>query len=345
MKDYYQIIKNCQNQSDLFLAMIIDGKEAGEKAIFENGQLIFTSKQGSFTKEICQEIIGSTENRLLKVDGISIFCEQCGRMKKMVICGGGTLSVPIIQLGKMLGFHVTVIEDRLSFANKAKESGADEVICDSFTSALQQVDGSFSTYFVIVTRGHRHDLTCAKEVISKKHAYIGMIGSHSRALRMKEELLEYCQKHHIDKQVLNHIYSPIGLPIGANTPEEIAVSIFAEIITIKNKLDFGNSFSEKMLLEILNEQQTNSKVLATIIQKNGSAPRPIGTKMIIGSDGSQIGSIGGGCAEAELCTYVRTVFLKKEKQTECYQLDLTDELVENDGMICGGTINLLIEKI
>lgn len=345
MKDYYQIIQKSQNQSNLFLATIISGKNDGEKAIFENGQLIFTSKQGCFTEEMCREIVSCTQSRLIKIDEISMFCEQCGSMKKMVICGGGTLSIPIIQLGKILGFHVTVIEDRLSFANNTREVGADAVICDSFASALQCIDSGHSTYFVIVTRGHRHDLACAKEVIVKKNAYIGMIGSRSRAVRMKEELLEYCQEHQIDKQVLDHIYSPIGLAIGANTPEEIAVSIFAEIISIKNKKEQSLSFSEEMLSKILEEEQTNSMVLATIIQKTGSAPRSVGTKMIIGIDGSQVGSIGGGCAEAELCTYVRTVFMKKEKQTECFQLDLSNELAENDGMICGGTIKLLIEKI
>lgn len=104
----------------------------------------------------------------------------------MVVCGAGHISIPIIRIGKMLGFHVTVIDDRLSFANTARKEGADTVICKPFGEALEEINGSTGHYFIIVTRGHRYDQDCLSQIIGKKNAYIGMIGSKVRVKLVKD---------------------------------------------------------------------------------------------------------------------------------------------------------------
>lgn len=88
----------------------------------------------------------------------------------LVICGGGHVSIPMITIGKILGFYVSVLEDRPLFANHARRAGADQVICDTFYEALQQIEGSADTYFVVVTRGHRYDTECLRSILKKENA-------------------------------------------------------------------------------------------------------------------------------------------------------------------------------
>ena len=83
----------------------------------------------------------------------------------------------VIQLGAMMEFTVTVLEDRPLYANNARRAGAHQVICDSFENGLDQTKGSKDTYFVILTRGHRYDQICLERIAKMPHAYIGMIGS------------------------------------------------------------------------------------------------------------------------------------------------------------------------
>ena len=121
---------------------------------------------------------------------------------------------------------MTVIDDRPAFCNKAREAGADEVICEPFSQALEAIDDRNEPYFVIVTRGHQYDVDCMHAILGKRHSYIGMMGSRVRVKNLKAGLLE----EGYDQMLLDSVHMPIGLKIGAATPEEIAVSIIAEMI-------------------------------------------------------------------------------------------------------------------
>lgn len=122
--------------------------------------------------------------------GKKLFCDCLGGEKRLVICGGGHVSMPVIQLGAMMEFTVTVLEDRPLYANNARRAGAHQVICDSFENGLDQIEGSKDTYFVILTRGHRYDQVCLERIAKMPHAYIGMIGSRKRVAKVKEVLIE-----------------------------------------------------------------------------------------------------------------------------------------------------------
>ena len=93
-----------------------------------------------------------------------LFCDCLGGEKRLVICGGGHVSMPVIQLGAMMEFTVTVLEDRPLYANNARRAGAHQVICDSFENGLDQTKGSKDTYFIILTRGHRYDQICLERI-------------------------------------------------------------------------------------------------------------------------------------------------------------------------------------
>ena len=221
-----------------------------------------------------------------------VFRERIRRAPKLVICGAGHVSMPIIRLGKMLGFTVTVLEDRPKFADNARTAGADHVICETFREGLSKIKGDSDTWFVIVTRGHRYDSECLEAILGKESAYVGMMGSRRRVAVVKDQL---AQKG-VSREKLDNVYTPIGLKISAETPEEIAVSIMAEIIRIKNSREQGAGYSAELLEALANEKQ--KAVLATIISRKGSAPRGVGTKMLIREDGSTLDTIGGGCVES-----------------------------------------------
>ena len=289
-----------------------------------------------------------------------VYCERISRTPRLIICGGGHVSIPIIRLGKMLGFAVTVIEDRPKFADNARAAGADIVVCQSFASALSQIRGDSDSWFIIVTRGHRYDTECLDAILQKKYAYVGMMGSRRRSAIVKEQLAG----KGVSRERLEEVHTPIGLKIGAETPEEIAVSVMAEIIQVKSakavqvRTDRDKAgdersghirtggYSEEMLACIFGEKaDEKKKVLATIISRRGSAPRGVGTKMLVLEDGSTVDTIGGGCVESEI---IQKSLLMMRMETPDFQIctvDMTADEAEDEGMVCGGVVEVMLERI
>jgi xanthine dehydrogenase accessory factor len=160
------------------------------------------------------------------------FVEVLAQPSHLVIAGAGHIAVPLAQIAKINDFDVTVLDDRPQYAHPNRFPTADRVIAGPFRSELQKLRGGRDrfdahTYFVLVTRGHQHDIDCLLEVLDDPVAYIGMIGSQRR-IRAVFELLE--QEQGIAPEKFDGIYAPVGIDIGARTPAEIAVCIMAEII-------------------------------------------------------------------------------------------------------------------
>ncbi|MDA8228044.1 MAG: XdhC family protein [Desulfitobacterium hafniense] len=147
---------------------------------------------------------------------------------ELLILGGGHIALPLATMANILGYRITVVDDRPAFANSTRFPGVSQVICKDFVRALQEIPINPKTFVVIVTRGHRHDKLCLREVAARPTAYVGMIGSRRRVKALLSELLE----EGFSPESLNRIYSPIGLDIAAESPEEIAVGILAEIIKV-----------------------------------------------------------------------------------------------------------------
>ena len=324
MKEFYEILRNLPSDYANMAMTVIEGEALGEKLILSRGNLVYESKEGLFSLR----------------EGLKLYSERIQGDKKLVICGGGHISIPLITMGKLLGFHVTVIEDRILYADNARRAKADRVICDSFQKALQEIDGDANSYFIIVTRGHRHDQDCLEEIVKKNNGYIGMIGSKLRVKKVKEELIA----RGIPEEDLDKVYSPIGLKIGAETPEEIAVAIMAEIIQVSKSSRETGGYSKELLSSIL-EDNGEDKILATIIKRKGSAPRGVGAKMLIFKDGRTLGTIGGGCVEADIITKARYQLLDGDKIPRIYKVDMTGADAEEEGMVCGGTVDILLEWV
>ncbi len=347
MKELYEAIRDLNPNAKNLLVTGIEGPMLGEKLLLSGENIVFSSSNVLSTYST--QLLNIEKNQKLELEGNTFFCEVLGAEKKLVICGGGHVSMPIITMGKMIGFHVTVLEDRPSFANNARRAGADEIICEEFAKGLDTVSGDKDTYFVIVTRGHRFDMVCLEKIVPKQNAYIGMIGSKVRVknvLEAVEETLsthpDYKDNETLLKQAMSSIYTPVGLKINAQTPEEIAVSIMAEIILVKNGTSWTNAFSKELLKGILDEEKAKmGKVLATIISRKGSAPRGVGTKMVFFQDGTTIGTIGGGCAEADIQR--KSILLMNENTPKVCKVDMTGREAEEDGMVCGGVIEVILE--
>lgn len=160
---------------------------------------------------------------------ITLFADPIFPLPEMVILGGGHVAQPLAALAKRTGFQVTVIDDRPDFANPARFPEADRLICADFAQALTEIQVGPQSYIVIVTRGHQYDYFCLRETISLPAAYIGMIGSRAKVRGTKERL----RAEGIDAELIEQVHAPIGINIGAETPEEIAVSIMAEIICVR----------------------------------------------------------------------------------------------------------------
>ena len=143
---------------------------------------------------------------------------------------------------------------------------------------------------------------------------------------------------------MEELHAPIGLSIHAETPEEIAVSILGEIISAKNGEKKNSSFSEEQLELLGDGKDTRAKVLCTIVARRGSAPRSVGTKMLVLEDGTVSGTIGGGCVEAGVKEKARWLMQDKEKRQELISVSMTACDAEEEGMVCGGVIEVLLEK-
>ncbi|PAV29844.1 hypothetical protein CIL05_10345 [Virgibacillus profundi] len=166
----------------------------------------------------------------------------------LIVAGAGHVSEPVAEIGKMLGFYVTVIDDRQKFANDERFPFADEVVCSSYIDFFRNVPITPETYILLLTRGHKFDVVSLQELLKREEhlevkdrtKYIGMIGSRRRISGVFEQL----KSEFTDHNFIN-IYSPVGLDVGAQTPAEIAISILAEILKIKNASS-GNSLKEKI---------------------------------------------------------------------------------------------------
>ena len=158
-----------------------------------------------------------------------LFIEPASAEVRLLILGAGHIAMPLALMAKVVGYEVTVVDDRLAFANYARFPTADEVICNDFAAALDGLEITPQTFVVVITRGHRYDKVCLQKVLGQPAAYIGMIGSRKRVKALFAEL----EEEGVPKELLQKIYSPIGLKIGAETPEELAVCILGELIQVQ----------------------------------------------------------------------------------------------------------------
>ena len=339
-RDFYRALCGVDPNAENDLLTVIDGSELGAKCLLSNGTLryetdsrFFSAHSDTFFESL---VCGETE-----IDGQRLLCERLSREAHIVLCGGGYVSMALLTVSRTLGIPVTVLEDRAEFADHARAAGADRVICAPFERGLARIEGDDGAYFIIATRGHESDKVCLAAIARKKYAYIGMLGSRKRVSILKQALID----EGAPKEVIARVHAPIGLDIAAETPGEIAVSVMAEIIAVKNRSGRSAGFSREILRAILEERESEPLALATIVRRSGSAPRSVGTRMLARADGRCTGTIGGGFAEAKIRLAAQNRLQNIVSEPEILRIDMTNPEAAQLGMICGGTIEVLLETI
>lgn len=324
---YKRVVDAIRNGRSPILFTAIDGVHTGRIAVADNGCCY---GDGSLV---------SDPNTLTDLPTVrnGVLIERITTPPHLVICGAGHVSVYTARIAKMVGFRVTVIDERTDFANRDRFTDADTILNLPFAEALETINDP-NTYYVIVTRGHKDDNLCLRTILNKPYTYCGMIGSKSKIKVVFEDLIA----KGFDEQQLKTIHSPIGLPIGANTPAEIAVCIAGEMIQVKNSKNRGSEWDKALCGAILHAKEPYAMV--TLIEKHGSAPRSTGARMIVKRDGTIISSIGGGFGEYEAAERAKEMLLHGTKTCR-YSCSMNNRDAADQGMVCGGTIDILIQIV
>ena len=178
-------------------------------------------------------LLGENRAKILTIqtedDRIDVLVEPIVSDPTVFVFGCGHISTCLAPLVTTVGFKVVVADDRPEFANRERFPEADQIVVDAFEGLLDKLKIDENAYLILVTRGHLYDKVVLEQALKTNAMYIGMIGSRRKIRMLYESLME----KGISKDLLKRVHAPIGLEIGAETPEEIAVSILAELIQVR----------------------------------------------------------------------------------------------------------------
>jgi xanthine dehydrogenase accessory factor len=172
------------------------------------------------------------DNGLICGGQLNIFVEPVTPQPRAFIFGGGHVSKSLSKVANLAGFATIIIDDREAFANKERFPEADEVYAEEYESVFPKLTITSTSYLIIVTRGHRDDMRVLRWAVQTQARYIGMIGSKRKTITIFHELV----KEGIPESLFERVHAPVGLDIGAITPEEIAVAITAELIAARRRV-------------------------------------------------------------------------------------------------------------
>lgn len=188
-------------------------------------------RDAAFPKAVLKEC--TAKSRLAEYEGAQYFIERVGGLEKAFVFGGGHIGKALVPLLDSLGFDTTILDDRAEFCDAATFPTAEERVLGFGEEVFKHLAFDARSYLVIITRGHLADQEVLEWALkyAGDAAYIGMIGSRAKRFAMYDALLEKGYRY----EELQGVHSPIGLPIGAETPEELAVCIAAEMIEVRAK--------------------------------------------------------------------------------------------------------------
>lgn len=216
-----------------------------EAEVWREARQVMESGQSSILKfELTEKDV---ENEGLVCGGtIEIFLEPILPDPKVILMGAGHVAKAISEAASRLGFKVAVLDDRAAFASAERFPEADEIVVESFERSLERINVSENSFILILTRGHAHDQIACEKALRTRARYVGLLGSRRKIQLIVENLLE---RGH-PPEAFARLYAPVGIEIGSETPEEIAVSVVAELIALLKGVHQRSSkqlFLEKVL--------------------------------------------------------------------------------------------------
>jgi xanthine dehydrogenase accessory factor len=194
-------------------------------------EVIETEKPRHLTFSLGQD--AAYDNGLICGGQLNIFVEPVIPQPRAFIFGGGHVSKSISKVANLAGFATIIVDDREAFANKERFPEAEETYADEYEAVFPKLEVTSSSYLVIVTRGHRDDMRVLRWAVQTPAKYIAMIGSKRKTISVIREL----EKEGFARSLFEKIFAPMGLEIGAESPEEIAISVVAEMIAVRRSPD------------------------------------------------------------------------------------------------------------
>jgi xanthine dehydrogenase accessory factor len=318
MEQYYATVLKALQKGNIQRKTIVSGPRLGEEILEREGT-----------------VLASLSDNPLGFEGEQILQETLGAKVHLVLCGGGHVAKELYALATWMDMQVSILDEREEFCNKTLYPKA-ELHCAPFSQTLDTPQNWLKPYFVLVTRGHGFDQLCLEKTLRLPHSYIGMIGSRNKVKVTLDNLKE---KGFLEKELAS-VHSPIGLSIGAITASEIAISIISEIISVYRKEEPAVRLDPKLL-----EKLSHSKgyILSRVIEKTGSAPCDVGFQIAIFSDGTTLGTVGGGMVEAKTIEHAKGMLAKRTTKPELVHYNLDSNKAGSLGMICGGEATILFQ--
>lgn len=329
---FYEKFLNALGEGDV---QRITDITTGDMQILQNGKVLATRNTNSnIANEIsncgisgCKVACYKTDNcneLSLKAPSDKILNELIKPEPHLFVFGAGHVSKALYDLAVLQGMKITVADERCDVCTQERFPLASRITMP-YKEILKTNYDIYAPYYVVVTHGHSYDSACLEYALCHSNSYIGMIGSKAKVASTMEKM----RQKGFSQEQLEKVHSPIGLKIGAVTPEEIAISIMAEIISVfrtnKNLVTIDPA--------ILRTMAYNSGVDVRIVEKHGSAPRSVGSQLFVEQNGTLHGTIGGGAIEKTAIEIAKqmmkdnTDFILKD-----FSLDTSSDL----GMICGG---------
>jgi xanthine dehydrogenase accessory factor len=238
-------------------------QKAGAKMLVHaDGRLVGTIGGGCLEAEMTRRARQAIDDRRVQLASYDLTPEEAGedglvcggRMKVLiepiegtpVLClfGAGHVAQPLARMAKACGFRVEVADDRAKFANERRFPEADLIAVDGFPEAAKRMTLGPNTYAIVVTRGHQGDAVALESVLGRGLRFVGLLGSKAKIVHIFAGLVE----RGVPREELAGVHAPLGLEIGAQSPDEIAVSILAEMIAVRRGVDPSRSTSMKMEL-------------------------------------------------------------------------------------------------
>ena len=312
MREYYGKLKQLLEKGALIRTTDLN---TGEEGIYKSGRLILNTPCYEEPSEKKEEIISLRPT--------------------LVLFGFGHIGKSVYHMAERLEFPIIVFDDRTDIADDSLYEKA-EIIIDDYKSIFNRLYSFDNPYFLIFTHGHKWDEEALYYVLKNYSSrYVGMIGSRKKIDLTYSNL----EKRGIDEALLKSVHAPIGIEINAQSPEEIAISILAEVIRTYRE-DKRQMTIDASMLGYLHERDEKT-ILVRIVEKEGSGPREEGAEMAV-TESDVFSTIGGGAIEVECIKKAREMLKNNES------FEIIDFNLEKDGtlgMACGGKAKIMLKLI
>ncbi len=287
--------------------------KTGHEAIYKDGLFLF----------------GDCEDRVENAD----LSECIVAEPHLVLFGCGHVGKALYDLAALQNMRITVLDSRELLLTEQRLPKAERILGDYDDLLSREYESFIAPYYCIFTHGHLNDEACLLYCLRHPHSYIGMIGSKKKIAHC----MTIMHENGITDDMLTRLYTPIGLPINAVTPQEIAVAIMAQIISVFR----ADKSAITIDASLVRKAATERGVMARIVRKEGSSPRSVGSMMFV-TERDFYGTVGGGAVELKVIEKARQMLAENRSLlVETYSLTIQEPL----SMTCGGENTILYKLI